>query len=102
MASENIMMAAVKKGGDRQELHEKIRTYSMEAAKQVKEFGLENDLLDRICNDASFGLDREEIDEILVPSNFIGCCKEQVENFLNEKVSPYLVGFEAVDATISV
>ncbi len=102
MASENIMMAAVKKGGDRQELHEKIRTYSMEAAKQVKEFGLENDLLDRICNDSSFGLDRAEIDEILVPANFIGCCKEQVESFLKKKVFPHLADFEAVDAKISV
>ena len=102
MASENIMMAAVKKGGDRQELHEKIRTYSMQAAKQVKELGLENDLLDRICDDSSFGLDRKEIEEILVPSNFIGCCKEQVEDFLKNKVSPHLCDFEAIDATINV
>lgn len=102
MASENIMMAAVKKGGDRQELHEKIRTYSMKAASRVKEMGLENDLLDRICADASFGLNRQEIDEILVPSNFIGCCKEQVERFLTENVAPHLKDFKAVDATISV
>lgn len=102
MASENIMMAAVKKGGDRQELHEKIRTYSMKAASRVKEMGLENDLLDRICADASFGLNRQEIDEILVPSNFIGCCKEQVERFLKENVAPHLKDFKAVDATISV
>ena len=102
MASENIMMAAVKKGGDRQELHEKIRLHSMEAAKQVKEFGRENDLLDRICNDSSFCLERSEIDEILIPSNFIGCCKQQVESFLKEHVHPCLIGFEPVDTNISV
>ena len=102
MASENIMMAAVKKGGDRQELHEKIRTYSMEAARQVKELGLENDLLDRICNDPSFCLERSEVDEILIPFNFIGCCKEQVECFLKENVLPYLADFEPVDTNIFV
>lgn len=102
MASENIMMEAVKRGGDRQELHEKIRTYSMEAARQVKEFGLENDLLDRISADPTFGLSKEEIEEILVPSKYIGCCKEQVERFLKETVAPKLDNVEMISATINV
>ncbi len=102
MASENIMMAAVKKGGNRQELHEKIREYSVEAAKQVKEYGKENDLLDRICADASFGLTRAEIDEVLVPSNYIGCCVEQVDRFLTEEIRPLLQDLEEVSEEISV
>ena len=65
MASENIMMSAVKKGGDRQELHEKIRVYAQQAAKVVKEEGGKNDLIERICADSSFGLDYEEIEAIL-------------------------------------
>ncbi len=102
MASENIMMAAVKKGGDRQELHEKIRSYSMQAARQVKELGQENDLLDRICADSEFGLERKEIDEILIPSNFIGCCEQQVDAFLKTEIAPRLEGFVPINATISV
>ena len=102
MASENIMMAAVKKGGNRQELHEKIREYSVEAAKQVKEYGKENDLLDRICADAAFGLTRAEIDEVLVPSNYIGCCVEQVDRFLTEEIRPLLQDLEEVSEEISV
>lgn len=102
MASENIMMAAVKKGGDRQELHEKIREYSMAAAHQVKVEGKENDLLDRICSDTAFDLNRQEIDEILVPSNYIGCCEAQVDDFLQNKIRPHLTDLVAVDATISV
>lgn len=102
MASENIMMAAVKKGGNRQLLHEKIREYSVEAARQVKEFGKENDLLDRICADPEFGLTREEVDAVLVPSNYIGCCVEQVNCFLSEEVSPLLKDLDVVKAEISV
>ena len=102
MASENIMMEAVKKGGNRQQLHEKIRQYSVEAAKQVKEFGKENDLLDRICADPEFGLNRAEIEEILVPSNYIGCCVQQVERFLAEEIKPLIKDLDIVDATISV
>ena len=102
MASENIMMAAVKKGGDRQELHEKIREYSMLATHQVNVEVKQNDLLDRICADESFGLNRQEIDEILVPSSYIGCCKQQVEDFLKNEITPYLSDFKPIDATISV
>ena len=90
MASENIMMHAVKKGGDRQELHERIRKHALAAAKVVKEEGGENDLIERICADEAFGLRREEILEVLVPENFVGRAPEQVERFLCEKVEPIL------------
>ncbi len=86
MATENIMMQAVKKGGDRQELHERIRVHSMEAARQVKEFGNQNDLLSRIAADPSFGLTMEELTHILKPSNFIGRAAEQTEEYVTECV----------------
>lgn len=95
MASENIMMEAVKRGGDRQELHEIIRTYSMEAGKRVKEEGLDNDLIDRIAKDPRFGMTEEEIKATLVPSAYIGRCKEQVERFVKEEVDPILSSGEA-------
>lgn len=90
MATENIMMQAVKKGGDRQVLHEAIRVHSMEAARTVKEMGLENDLIDRIANDPLFGMSKAEIMEILKPENFIGRADRQVEEFLNEVIEPIL------------
>ncbi|WMJ23274.1 adenylosuccinate lyase [Paludicola sp. MB14-C6] len=88
MATENIMMAAVKKGGDRQELHEKLRLHSIEAAKMVKEFGMDNDLIERICNDSSFNLSKEEIGSILVPKNFVGRSIEQVDEFIEDYIQP--------------
>ena len=90
MATEEIIMNAVLKGGDRQELHEKIRIYSMEAAKEVKEFGRPNDLIDRIANDSSFGLTKEEILKALNPDNLCGIAPHQVTNFIQEKVQPIL------------
>ncbi len=90
MATENIMMDAVKKGGDRQELHERIRKYSMEAGKKVKEEGLENDLCERILADPMFMITKEEMDAIMKPENFTGRCSEQVEEFVNEFVKPVL------------
>ena len=90
MATENIMMSAVKKGGDRQELHERLRMHSIAAAKVVKEEGLENDLIDRICADDSFMLTRSEIDAILKPENFIGRSVEQVEEFISTAIAPIL------------
>lgn len=90
MASENIMMDAVKKGGDRQVLHEKIRTYSMEAGKRVKEEGLDNNLIELILADSEFGLKPEDMDNILVPEKYTGRCAEQVEEFLSEFVRPVL------------
>ena len=79
MATENIMMDAVKKGGDRQALHEKIRQYSMEAGKKVKEEGLENDLCERILADPMFMITKEEMDAIMAPENFTGRSAQQVE-----------------------
>lgn len=90
MASENIMMDAVKRGGDRQALHEKIRTYAMEAGKQVKEFGLENDLIERILADPEFNTSREEIEAILQPENFTGRSAQQTEEFVNGLIKPIL------------
>jgi len=88
MATENIMMGAVKKGGDRQELHERIRQHSLEAAKRVKEDGLDNDLLERICQDPSFGLDRSELEGLLDPTIFTGRAPQQVEEYITEIVLP--------------
>ena len=90
MASENIMMDAVKKGGDRQELHEKIRQYSMEAGRNVKVEGKENNLAELIAADESFGLSIEEINAVMKPANFVGRSPQQVEDFLNEVISPIL------------
>lgn len=90
MATENIMMEAVKKGGDRQELHERVRIHSMEAAKKVKEEGLENDLIDRIVADEIFGMTKEEITSILDAKNFIGRAPGQVDDFVSEVVNPIL------------
>ncbi|MEG0805421.1 MAG: adenylosuccinate lyase [Lachnospiraceae bacterium] len=90
MATENIMMDAVKKGGDRQELHEKIRTLSMEAGKNVKERGLENNLLKLIAEDPEFHLTIEELEQTMDPSKYTGCAVSQVEVFLREVVQPVL------------
>ncbi len=88
MATENIMMSAVKRGGNRQDLHERIREHSMAAGKQIKEFGLENDLVDRIAADPMFGLTKEEIAKELDPKLYIGRCPSQVDEFLAECVQP--------------
>lgn len=90
MATENIMMDAVKAGGDRQELHEKIRTLSMEAGKNVKEKGLENNLLDLIAADPAFNMGIEELKKTMDPSKYVGRSKEQVEEFLAEVIAPIL------------
>ncbi|MCC8162542.1 MAG: adenylosuccinate lyase [Lachnospiraceae bacterium] len=90
MATENIMMDAVKAGGDRQELHEKIRTLSMEAGRNVKVEGKENNLLELIAEDPSFNLSLEELEACMEPSRYIGRAPLQVENFLREVVNPIL------------
>ncbi len=90
MATENILMAAVKRGGDRQELHERIRQHSMAAASRVKNDGLPNDLIDRISEDPAFGLSLEDVKGILKPSNFVGRSPQQVDEFLEEIVHPLL------------
>lgn len=88
MATENIMMEAVKRGGDRQELHERIRVHSMEAAKRVKGEGLDNDLIKRIIADDSFKLTEEEILNIIDPKLFTGRAESQVVEFIDEYVNP--------------
>ena len=90
MATENIMMDAVKRGGDRQDLHEKIRVYSMEAGKRVKAEGLDNNLVDLIANDEAFGMTKAEIESLLKPENFVGRAPGQVNDFLTEYVEPVI------------
>ncbi len=90
MATENIIMEAVKAGGDRQELHEHIRMHSMEASRNVKENGGENDLISRLKTDPVFAAVSDRLDEILKPEAFTGMASYQVENFLNEVVRPLL------------
>jgi len=90
MATETILMEGVKRGGDRQELHEKIRVLSMEAGKQVKMEGKKNDLIERILADGTFGMSEEEILSILQPENFIGRAPEQVEDFIANYVKAIL------------
>ena len=94
MASENILMDAVKKGGDRQELHERIRLHSIAAGKRVKEEGLDNDLIDRICVDPAFGLSKEEIEPHLIPESYVGLAPMQTERFLRDVIAPLLAGAE--------
>ena len=90
MASENILMDAVKRGGDRQALHERIRVLSQEAGYSVKELGLPNDLIERMAADPAFGMTREELSAHLDPAAYIGRCPEQVEEFLAGEVAPVL------------
>ena len=90
MASENIMMDAVKRGGDRQALHERIRVLSQEAGYNVKELGIPNDLIDRMAADPVFGMTKEELSAHLDPAAYIGRCPEQVEEFLSVQIDPVL------------
>ena len=90
MATENIMMDAVKAGGDRQELHEKIRELSMEAGKNVKEKGLDNNLLELIANDPAFNMSLEDLQKTMDPSKYVGRSPEQVDEFLAEVINPIL------------
>jgi adenylosuccinate lyase len=94
MATENILMEAVKMGGDRQELHERIRVHSMEAGHMVKVEGKPNDLIERIASDTGFALTRADIENLLVPEKFVGRAPEQVEEFIQEIVKPLLAEHE--------
>ena len=99
MATENIMMDAVKKrGADRQQLHERIRVHSMAASKVIKEEGGENDLLQRIAADDAFGVTLEELENILQPEKYTGRAKEQTEDFLNEYVYPALEKYSDIES----
>lgn len=90
MATENILMECVMRGGDRQDLHERIREHSMSAAKQVKTLGLPNDLIERIIKDNSFNMNKDEIESILNPNNFIGRAPNQVIDFIENIVNPII------------
>ena len=90
MATENIMMDAMKKGGDRQELHERIRELSMEAGKRVKEEGLDNNLLSLIAQEPMFMTNEEELAATMDPSRYVGCAPEQVTRFLKDVIGPVL------------
>ena len=100
IATEHLLMEAVKRGGDRQELHEIIRRCSMEAAAQMKA-GNECDLLERLAAEKQFGLTAEEMDSILDPALYIGRCPEQVTGLL-EKIRPLLEGADGTSAQIDV
>ncbi|MCF0110747.1 MAG: adenylosuccinate lyase [Erysipelotrichaceae bacterium] len=105
MATENIMMDAVKNGGDRQELHERIRVLSMEAGKNVKVNGLDNNLLELISKDESFGLSLEELEQCMDPVKYIGCAALQTTDYLNNVVYPLLDSYKdelGLTVTISV
>ena len=95
MASENILMDAVKRGGNRQELHERIRVLSQEAGRNVKDLGLPNNLIDLIAEDPAFGMSREELTAHLEPERYIGRCPEQVEEFLSQEIAPVLEKYAA-------
>ncbi|MCH5298187.1 MAG: adenylosuccinate lyase [Ruminococcus sp.] len=98
MATENIMMDAVKlRGADRQELHEKIRQHSMAASRVVKEEGGENDLLERIAADEAFGVTLEELENILQPEKYTGRAPEQTADFLEEEVKPVLEKYSDIE-----
>lgn len=90
MATENIIMEAVKRGGDRQELHEEIRVLSMLAAEQVKKYGKPNDLIERMYNSKIINMTKEEIDETINPKNYIGRAPQQVEEFYYETIKPLI------------
>ena len=96
MATENIMMQAAKKGGDRQELHEKLRTHSLAAARVVKEEGGKNDLLQRIASDPAFGLSMDELSQVMHPALFVGRAPEQVTEYLRDYIRPMLKSNEDI------
>ena len=90
MATEDIMMEAVKHGADRQEIHERIRVHSQAAAQRMKAEGLESDLMERIAADPAFQMEREQLDTLLSPEHYSGRSREQVEKYLSEYVRPFL------------
>ncbi|HWP52293.1 MAG TPA: adenylosuccinate lyase [Clostridia bacterium] len=96
MATENIMMQAVKKGGDRQELHERLRSHSLAAACVVKEEGGKNDLLQRIADDSAFGLTMDELSQVMHPALFVGRAPEQVTEYLHDFIHPMLSANKAI------
>ena len=90
MATENIMMDAVERGGNRQELHEKLRVHAQAAARRVKEEGKANDMLERVAQDSAFQLDMDDLRRVLNPSDYIGRCEKQVDEYLGAVIRPLL------------
>lgn len=102
MATENILMEAVKRGGNRQELHERLRVHSMEAARGVKERGCKNDLMERLASDSLFNMKLEELMSVLNPENYTGRAPQQVEEFIGEYVKPLLEKSGAQDIKVEL
>ncbi len=102
-ATENILMTAVKKGGDRQQLHERIRVHSMQAAKKMKQEGARCDLIERIAAD-DFGLSLEEINNLLDPELYTGLAEKQTKDYIENTVLPFISTIETgdIDASINV
>lgn len=98
LATETVLMDAVKRGGDRQQLHERIRVHSMAASRIIKEEGGENDLLDRIAADPAFGVTREELESLVSPERFVGRAPQQTEEFIRESVDPVLKRYSGIPA----
>ena len=96
IATENILMESVRRGGDRQELHERIRVHSMEAARRIKEEGGDCDLISRIANDSAFKMSQEDIKAVMKAENYIGRAPEQVDEFLMGHVQPTLKDFNGL------
>ena len=97
MATEELIVRAVRAGGDRQDAHERIRRYSIDAARALKDGAPANDLLDRIAADDAFGIDRDELERAMDPSRFVGRAPQQVDDFLAEVVEPLLASSTAAD-----
>ena len=104
MSTENIMMEAVKRGGNRQELHEALREHSHAAARRVKLEGGSNDLIDRVVADPLFPLTREEIDAQMAPEKYVGRAPSQVTEFLRDEIAPLLARYpdESIQAELNV
>ena len=100
LATENLMMEAVKRGGDRQELHERVRVHSMAATARMKD-GEPCDLLDRLASDPAFGMTRPELDRLMDPARYIGRCPQQVRALL-DRIAPLLEGASSADGGVSL
>jgi adenylosuccinate lyase len=100
LATETVMMLATQKGGDRQDLHERIRRHSLEAARRMKEEGVRADLLRAIADDPAFGMTLEELQELVDPRDFVGRAPEQVDRFLEEWVNPILERYSDSTTTL--
>jgi adenylosuccinate lyase len=95
MATEELIVRAVRAGGNRQEAHERIRRYSIDAVRAIKDGAEQNDLLDRIASDETFGITRLDLEQAMDPRRFVGRAPQQVDEFLEEVVEPLLAGASA-------